>query len=56
MKVKKKFIGSVLHINGIKLYLEEVMDAKDLQFLASKHPKFVEQIKSKKKDDSAKKD
>jgi hypothetical protein len=54
MKVKKKFIGCVLHVDGRNMYLEEVMDKNDLKFLKLKFPKFLEPIK-KKKDDSTKK-
>lgn len=56
MKVRKKFHGCILHIEGRNMYLEAIMDVNDLAFLKAKYPKFLEPIKKKKKDDSTEED
>tara|TARA_R100001460_G_scaffold22829_3_gene46345 strand:- start:2771 stop:2938 length:168 start_codon:yes stop_codon:yes gene_type:complete len=49
MKIKKEFIGHVIHKGRVKIYLSEVVSEATMKRLIAEYPQYLEQDKPKKK-------
>lgn len=47
MKIKKKFIDNIIHKNGRKILISEVMNKKDFDILKIENPEIFEKEVSK---------